>query len=49
MLADRGFNVADCLEAVRATLHIPSFTKGKDQLTALEVEQPGTLPMFQSM
>ena len=39
VLADRGFNVADCLGVVRATLHIPSFTKGKDQLTALEVEQ----------
>ena len=39
VLADRGFNVADCLGAVRATLHIPSFTKGKDQLTAFEVEQ----------
>ena len=37
--ADRGFNVADCIGAVRATLHIPSFIKGKDQLTALEVEQ----------
>ena len=39
MLADRGFNVADCLGAVHATLHIPAFTKGKDQLTAFEVEQ----------
>ena len=39
VLADRGFNVADCLGAVRATLHIPAYTKGKDQLTAFEVEQ----------
>ena len=39
MLADRGFNVADWLGAVHATLHIPSFMKGKDQLTAFEVEQ----------
>ena len=34
MLADRGFNVADCLGAIHATLHIPAFTKEKDQLTA---------------
>ena len=39
MLADRGFNVADCLGAVRATLYIPAYTKGKDQLTPFEVEQ----------
>ena len=39
VLADRGFNVADCLGAVRATLHIPVYTKGKDQLTALKVEK----------
>ena len=39
VLADREFNVADCLGAVRATLYIPAYTKGKDQLTAFEVEQ----------
>ena len=39
VLADREFNVADCLGAVRATLYIPAYTKGKDQLTAFKVEQ----------
>ena len=43
VLADRGFNVADCLGAVHATLHIPAYTKGKDQLIV------GTLPIFISM
>ena len=35
----QGVNVADCLGAVRATLHIQAYTKGKDQLTAFKVEQ----------
>ena len=37
-LADRGFNVTDCLGAMRASLYIPPFIKGKEQLTAFEVE-----------
>ena len=48
-MADRGFIVADSLGAVRATLHIPSFTKGKDQLTALEVKQTRSIAnMFEN-
>ena len=38
-LADRGFNVADSLEAHGATLQIPAFTKGKDQLSGIDVEK----------
>ena len=38
VLADRGFNIADSVGFYQAKLHIPSFTKGKKQLTALEVE-----------
>ena len=38
MLADRGFDIAESVGIVQAKLHIPSFTKGKDQLSALEVE-----------
>ena len=38
VLADRGFNVADCLGAMCASLYIPAYTKGKEQLPAFEVE-----------
>jgi len=38
VLADRGFTIADSVGAMRAKLHIPAFTKGKSQLSALEVE-----------
>ena len=38
VLADRGFNIADSVGFYQAKLHISSFTKGKKQLTALEVE-----------
>lgn len=39
VLADRGFNVADSLGAHGATIQIPAFTKGKDQLLAIDVEK----------
>jgi hypothetical protein len=39
VLADRGFTIADSVAFVGASLHMPAFTKGRDQLTALEVEQ----------
>ena len=32
VLADRGFNIADSLGTHYASLWIPAFTKGKDQL-----------------
>ena len=38
MLADHGFTIADSVGAMPAKLHIPAFTKGKSQLSALEVE-----------
>ena len=34
VLADRGFNISDSVGIMQATLHIPAFTKGKDQLTS---------------
>lgn len=39
VLADRGFDIADSVSAFRAQLHIPTFTKGKNQLSTLEVEE----------
>ena len=38
ILADRGFLIRDELAAHGATLRIPSFTKGKHQLSACEVD-----------
>ena len=39
VLADRGFNVADDLAVHGVKLLMPSFTKGKDQLSKKEVEE----------
>ena len=39
MLADRGFDILESVGMLQAKLHIPSFTKGKDQLSALEMEE----------
>ena len=36
VLADRGFDIAESVGTVQAKLHIPAFTKGKSQLSALE-------------
>ena len=38
VLADRGFDIADSVAMMGAQLHIPSFTRGKAQLSAKEVE-----------
>ena len=38
ILANRGFNIEDSVGAVGASLQIPAFTRGKDQLAAKEVE-----------
>ena len=43
VLADRGSDIADSVGTMQATLHIPSFTKGKSQLSALEVEDTRTI------
>ena len=39
VFTDRGFDIADTVGIHQAKLHIPAFTKGKSQLSALEVEQ----------
>ena len=39
VLADRGFDISDSVGMMQAILHIPAFTKGKDQLSALEIEE----------
>ena len=39
VLADRGFDISDSVGIMQARLHIPSFTKGKDQLSPFEVEE----------
>lgn len=39
VLADRGFDIADRLGLYCAVLHIPAFTRGHSQLTALDVEK----------
>ena len=38
-MADRGFDISDSVGLMQATLHIPAFTKGKGQLSALEVHE----------
>nr|XP_004209786.2 uncharacterized protein LOC101234906 [Hydra vulgaris] len=38
VLADRGFNIRDELNAVGATLKVPAFTKGRQQLSGWEVD-----------
>ena len=37
-MADRGFDIAESVAMMQAQLHIPAFTKGKQQLSAAEVE-----------
>ena len=39
LLADRGFDIADSVGMHQAKLHLPAFTRGKEQLTAVEVEE----------
>ena len=43
VLADRGFDISDSVGVMQAQLHIPAFTKGKSQLSALEVHQTRTI------
>lgn len=44
ILTDRGFNVAECLGSVGASLHISSFTLGKSQLSPSEIEKTRSIP-----
>ena len=39
ILADRGFDISDTVGLYCAQIRIPAFTKGKKQLTGIEVEQ----------
>lgn len=43
VLADRGFDIAESVGMMQATLHLPAFTKGTSQLYALEVEETRTI------
>ena len=45
VLADRGFDIANSVGMQQAHLHIPAFTRGKSQLSALEVEQTRSIEM----
>ena len=49
IIADGGFNIGDELALRRAKLEIPSFTKGKKQLTQEEVEKSRQLAKFEFM
>ena len=39
IMADRGFDIADILAVRGCTLNIPPFTKGKSQLSRLDVDR----------
>ena len=39
VLADRGFDISDSVGLYFAQLKLPSFTRGKKQLSAIEVEE----------
>ena len=39
VLADRGFDIADSVDSYCSNLKIPAFTKGKNQLSGIEIEQ----------
>ncbi len=39
ILADRGFDIGDSVGSYCSSLKIPAFTKGKTQLSSIEVEQ----------
>ena len=39
VLADRGFTISDSVGMMQAKLNIPAYTKGKHQLTAMDVEE----------
>ena len=39
VLADRGFDISDSVGSYCSTLKIPTFTRGKSQLSGIEIEQ----------
>ena len=48
VLADQGLDITDSVGMMQATLHIPAFTKGKDQLSAVEVDETRTIEYMRS-
>ena len=48
VLADRGFDISESVGMMQAKLHIPAFTKGKSQLSTLEVENTRTIANVQN-
>ena len=43
VLADRGSDISDSVAMMQARVYIPAFTKGKDQLSAMEVHETKTI------
>lgn len=43
VLADRGFDITESVGMMQAKLHIPAFTKGKSQLSGMEVSETRTI------
>ena len=43
VLADRGVDILESVSMMQAQLHIPAFTRGKTQLSALEVHEMRTI------
>ena len=43
ILADRGFDIGESVGMMQASLQLPAFTKGKSQLSAVEVEETRTI------
>jgi hypothetical protein len=39
ILADRGFDIGDSVGSYCSTLKIPAFTRGKTQLSGIDIEQ----------
>ena len=43
MLADRGFDITESVGMMQAKLHIPTFTKGKNQFSAMVMDETRTI------
>jgi len=43
VLANRGFDISESVGMMQGNLHIPAFTKGKSQLSALKVTETRTI------
>ena len=48
VLADRGFDVAGSVGLMGASVDIPAFMKGHDQLHAIEIEDTKKISMSES-